>query len=161
MHRTIVMWVALATVLTVSVGCTPGYNEHNKQAASDIAPRVEWTITGSPSMSNLPLALDGNMSTAATSGSNQSGAWVALDLGRVCLFNTVIVEHGLADEGFAGRVAVHTSMDGTNFTYRFTGPGNRGISYFSLVTPVLARYVRLEVSQPGAHVWSLAELNLR
>ena len=161
MHRMIVISVVLAALLASLLGCESGYSEHNKQAASSISLRKEWIPASSASVANPELALDGNMGTAAKSGSSQTDAWVELDLGEVCLFNEVIIEHGLAEEGFAGRVSIYTSIDGENYTYRFTGPGNRRVSIFALVTPVLAKYVRLEVSQPGPHMWSLAEVYLR
>jgi len=170
MYRTIVMLTSLAVLLGGAIGCdsTQSYNESNKQAASAITPRAGWTISSSSDVLNPELALDGNVSTAAQSGTNQQGAWVTIDLGKTCLFNTVIVDHGTSEQSYAGRVAIYTSTDGENFTYRFTGPGNRRVSLFSLVTPVLGRYVRLEVVkpqggnyEPTSRTWALAEIYLR
>jgi ABC-type transport system substrate-binding protein len=162
MYRTIVTLTVLLAMLAGTLGCDGrGYNEANKQAASAITPRSEWTITASPDVVDPARAIDGNVGSSAQTGSDQSGAWVAVDLGDVCYFNTVIVDHGTSEESYAGRVTILTSVDGVNYTYRFTGPGNRRISIFSLVTPALARYVRLEVSKPGPRLWSLSEIYLR
>jgi hypothetical protein len=70
----------------------------------------------------------------------------------------VIVDHGREDMAFAQQVGMMTSLDGRTFVRRYTGVGTRRVTTFCLMTPVLARYVRLEVLVPGDKPWAVAEV---
>ncbi len=154
--------LSIVTIATAGalMGCTPlTYSDTNVVPASAISPHNSWTVAESNGFAGDGKLLDNNRATAATAMAD--GASVTIDLGEVSMFNLVIVDHGHQQNACAGRVAVYTSLDGKNFTHRFTGPGTRYLSYYSLVAPSLARYVRLTVVREGRQRLSIAEVYLR
>ena len=157
------MIVLAAVAAFCSAGCdgTGEYNSRNIFPAAALTPRSEWAAFSSAEVSNIEAAIDGSDGTAAETGYDYKDASVIIDLGKACMFNEVIVSHDPHEMGYAHRVAVLTSMDGKTFRKCFDGPGNRKVSYFLLVAPVLARYVKLQVVYPGAEPWSLGEIYLR
>ena len=155
--RAIILAVCLPAVLIG--GCTAEYATENQFPAARITVRDSWKITGD--LTGLGNAIDGDPATAAVSAASYTNAEITLDLGKVCMFNTVIVQHGSDENGFARRVSILTSVDGQEYTLRGASPGNRLVSYFVLVTPVVGRYVRLHVTVPGARPWSVAEIYLQ
>ena len=120
-----------------------------------ITPQSSWSARGS--LSTPQNAVDGNFATTARAG-GQGGGEIVIDLKEICLFQTVIIEHGKSEEGYARLVGVATSVDGRSFTDRYVGVGSRRVSILSLSAPVLARYVRLQAIKPGPEPWSLAEV---
>jgi hypothetical protein len=124
-----------------------------------VTPRKTWRATGD--LRDPAKALDGDLSTAAVSGSSYANAHIDVDLGKACMFNRIIVEHGPDEFGFPHRMAVLTSLDGRYFTPLTQVPGKRRVTNVSLIGPVLARYVRLQAISPGARPWSVAEIYLQ
>lgn len=120
---------------------------------------TRWKISGT--LGDLPNAIDGNVHTAAVSAANASGAQITLDLGKMCLFNMVVVDHGDQQAGCCHRTSVYTSVDGANFRPAGSAPGVRRVTTVLLMTPTHARYVRVQVDEPGDQPWSVAELYLR
>jgi hypothetical protein len=128
-------------------------------AGADISPKNTWTATGT--VSNPQLAVDNDLSTAARSDYRQGDAELTIDLKRMCLFQTVIIEHGSERDSHARNVTVATSPDGKNFVDRHTVPGVRRVTVVSLPAPVLARYVRLKADNSGLRPWNVAEVYLQ
>jgi hypothetical protein len=124
-----------------------------------ITPRKTWRASGD--LREPGKALDGDLSTAAVSGNPYANAYIELDLGKACLFNRVVVEHGPDEHGFPARMAVYTSLDGNSFTLQGEVPGKRRVTNALLMTPLLARYIRLQAVSPGVRPWSVAEIYLQ
>jgi hypothetical protein len=118
--------------------------------------QAKWTITGQ--MENLQAAIDGKVATAAVSRPGAMTASLTVDLHKVSLFNMIAIEHGPNPEGSSRRVSVFTSLDGKDFTLLHTSPGTRRRTYLSVLTPVLARYVRLQAIVEEDVPWSVAEI---
>ncbi len=155
----LVAWLTGAGALVA--GCEPAEPETeavHKYPAARISPKNTWTIKGD--LGDISAAIDGNPSTAAISTEVYANSTLILDLGKTCMFNTILIEHG--DEmGFCRRMSVSTSIDGKTYTMRTIGPGNRKTSIIALVTPVLARYVQIKALIPGNNAWSISEIDLQ
>lgn len=83
-----------------------------------------------------------------------------IDLGKACLINMVVVDHGLNQFGYCRQMTVLTSDDGRNWRQQIVVPGLRRVTNALLVSPVLTRYIRLYAVTTGAKGWSLAEVYL-
>jgi trehalose/maltose hydrolase-like predicted phosphorylase len=95
-------------------------------------------------------AVDGSTATAWSPAA--SPADVTVDLGRVTRISTVETAWG---ETKPANSRILSSTDGTNWTERRFGPRGR------LQPPADARYVRVELSSPGAKPPSLYELAVK
>ena len=151
--------LAAAVFGTIPGACTPEYEGRKTFPAARITPRARWQATGA--FDSPELAIDGDRRTAAVSGDSYTNATITIDLGKTCMFNTVIVDHGPEEYGYCRRVSVLTSVNGKDFKARLSAPGTRRVTVFSLVTPVLGRYVRLQATVPGARPWSIGEVYLQ
>jgi hypothetical protein len=160
--RSVRTWLGLLLV-ALAGGCdsvTPIYRASTGGfAGSDISPKGTWTATGS--LSNPQAALDEDLATAARSDLRVAEPELTLDLKRLCLFQTVIVEHGAEPNGHGRTVSVSTSEDGRLFLQRHVGPGTRRVTILCLPVPVLARYVRLKAAGSGSMPWNVAEVYLQ
>ncbi|MBS3733574.1 MAG: discoidin domain-containing protein [Phycisphaerae bacterium] len=155
--------LAVVAVAALPLGCEPSelYRNTRQFTEDTLAPRSEWQARGR-GFDAPPHAIDSNTQTVARTRRGYGDASLTLDLGDVCLFNMVILDHGSAGEmGFAGRVAVLTSIDGKTFTRCAAAPGTRRITLIPVVTPTLARYVRIQAVSPGGRPWSIAEVHLQ
>jgi len=121
-----------------------------------VSPRQEWSISGD--LDNIHQAIDGSISTVALSAPQYAGATITIDLGRPCMFNHISILHGPNEHGYCRRVAVETSIDGKTFTERHAAPGNRAVTNISLITPYMARYIRIRAAVPGTEPWCVAEI---
>jgi hypothetical protein len=149
----------ITLVLCLAAGCgSPIYQEGRSQASA-ISPRTAWQASGD--MRSLQAAIDGDISTAATSASPDGGGAITIDLGKPCVFNMVVIEHGTNEFAFARRVAMLTSLDGIAFTQRYSALGTRRVTILCPAAPILARYVRLYATVPGDLPWSVAEVYLQ
>ena len=157
-YRTIA-WLVVAAVVG---GCGGGssVNYSGKGApGSAITDRKLWRAGGD--LRDAGKAIDGDLRTAAVSGASYGTAAITIDLGKPCVFNRVIVEHGPDEYGFPRRMAVATSLDGEQFTRQTEVPGKRRVTILCLPKPVLARYLRLRVTAPGVQPWNIAEIYLQ
>ncbi|MDY6913883.1 MAG: discoidin domain-containing protein [Planctomycetota bacterium] len=148
--------------LLAAVGCDVGavYDDNNRSPVAAISQRKSWRAYGD--LRNPQHALDGKWETVAVSNRNDyDNAVLAFDLGKPCLFNMVVIEHGPNERGFCGRVAVLTSMDGVHYSDQKIGSGTRAVTTLLLDSPVLARYVQLKVIVPGTRPWSVSEVYLQ
>ncbi len=151
--------VALIGCALVS-GCGPGSQQSGRSApAAAVSPRSQWTVTGD--LQDLDAVIDVSNGTAAVSDADYAGAQITIDLGKPCLFNMVVVEHGRGRTGFSRRMKVLTSMDGENFQPRASVPGTRRVTTACLMTPVLAKYVRLKAEVPGDEPWAIVGVRIR
>jgi hypothetical protein len=124
-----------------------------------VTPRKTWRAYGD--LRDPAKAIDGELATAAVSGNPYTNAHIDLDLGKPCSFNRVIVEQGPDEYGFPSRMAVYTSLDGRAFSLQAEVPGKRRVTNVLLISPVLARYVRVQAVVAGAKPWSVAEIVLQ
>ncbi|MCE5280441.1 MAG: discoidin domain-containing protein [Planctomycetaceae bacterium] len=151
-------WLSAAALWVAGCDSEPETEAVAKFPAARISPRNTWTIKGD--MGDIAAAIDGNGGTAAVSSALYANSMIVLDLGKTCMFNTVILEHG--DEmGYCRRLSVATSIDGKTYTQRMMGPGNRKTTIVSMITPVLARYVQIKAVIPGNAAWSISEIDLQ
>ena len=157
------LWKKLALLLTclaaTAAGCAvaPIYPADGpKSPAAAVTSRRQWKASGD--LRDPEKAIDGTPDTAAIGDPLRSGAAITIDLGKACLFNMVAVDHGLNETGFCRRLVLLSSMDGSTFERRYAVPGTRRITTLCLVSPVLARYIRLEAVIPGEAPWSIAEV---
>lgn len=152
----------LLLLLVVTVGCevTPIYKPTTGgYFGADITPKNTWSARGN--LTNPAAAIDENLATAARSNYQYAGAELTIDLKRVCLFQTVIIEHGAARAGHCRSVDISTSIDGKTFSNRNTSPGTRRVTIVSLPKATLARYVRIKAARPGRSRWAIAEVYLQ
>lgn len=148
--------------LSVAVcGCVDQrfHQSRPKPRASAVSKRSNWRIGGD--LRDLQNAIDGDFTTAAVSRDDYANATITIDLGKVCLFNTVVIDHGPNELGFCRRVALLTSSDGMTFTHRHIVGGTRRVTIVCFITPTLARYVRLEAVLPGSRPWSVGEVYMQ
>lgn len=155
--------IVLIFLAGVVVGCdviTPVYSPSTGgYLGADITPKNTWSVRGD--LTNPAAAADEDLATAASSNYQYQGAELIIDLKKVCLFQTVIIEHGGAKSGHCRSVDVSTSVDGKIFNNRYIAPGTRRLTIVSLPAPTLARYVRIEAAKPGRSRWVIAEVYLQ
>jgi hypothetical protein len=123
-----------------------------------MTPRGRWKASGD--LQNPQKAIDGDVGTAAVSASRYDNAQLTIDLGKICHFSMVVVDHGTNEFGFCRRLAVLTSEDGVTFKNQAAVPGLRRATAVVLPEQVLARYVRLQAVAAGDRPWSVAEVYL-
>ena len=152
-------FVFVALVAAGAVGCGSPYVVDRQFAAGALTPRSRWKASGP--LKDPAKALDGNDTTAAVSEPYYNDVALTIDLGEVCVLNMITIDHGPDEMGFCIRIAAETSLDGENFVRRAEAPGTRRATFISMVTPVLARYVRLKVVAQGEKPWSVAEVHLQ
>ena len=158
-----VLVAVLAGCALLGSGCGAGGNLYlhrgAKSAAAAISDPRSWRLSGQ--MRDVRLAVDGDRSTAAISTLIRENTSITIDLGKACLFNAVFIHHGSMTDGYCGRVAVLTSLDGRTFTSQFEAPGTPEVTSLLIIKPVLARYVRLKPLKQGPGAWSVAEVYMQ
>ena len=155
--------IVLIFLVGVMVGCdvvVPVYTPSTGgYLGADITPKNTWSVRGS--LANPAAVADEDLTTAARSSYQYTGAELIIDLKKVCLFQTVIIEHGAARSGHCRSISVSTSVDGKIFNNKYLSPGTRRVTIVSLPKAVLARYVRIKVVRPGRSRWAIAEVYLQ
>ncbi len=149
------------TVAAAVGGCdgTGGYSNNGQQLLTgQVSPHSVWRVTST--LLDSSKAIDGDISTAAV-GRGSGNDTITIDLGKVCMFNLVIIHHGGNANGHCKRVGVLTSLDGQDFAYRGSASGKRKVTNILLGQYVLARYLRLQAVIPGTKPWSIAEIYLQ
>lgn len=149
---------AMAMAAATMAGCTGQIYSPNgpKTPGASITGRQLWQASGE--VREPGNAIDGSVQTAAVGQRTGNGESLTIDLGRPCMFNFVAIDHGPEEMGFARTTVLLTSMDGKAFEYRHAAPGTRRVTSLCPISPILARYVRLQVLVPGERPWSLAEI---
>jgi hypothetical protein len=147
----------------VMVGCdvvAPVYGPSTGgYLGANITPKNTWSVRGD--LSNPSAASDEDISTFARSNHGYTGAELIIDLKKVCLFQTVILEHGADKSGHCREVDISTGLDGRTFSKKYVAPGTRRVTIISLPAPTLARYVRIKAVRPGKSRWSIAEVYIQ
>lgn len=156
--HTISAGLALVAVSACLTGCTDTATQQTigPTPTAAVSPIQDWRVQGT--LRDVGSAIDGNLNTAAIAPPGSSNAVLTVDLGKMSLFNMAVIEHGPRAQAFARRVSVLTSPDGENFTLVHTSPGTPRKTYISILTPVLARYVRFQAILGEDAPWSVAEI---
>ena len=151
---------ALAAGLFCGASCGPAplYNEGSRGGTSAISPRSSWTARGT--VDNPAAAIDGHFTTVAQAPAGGGPARLVIDLGKPCLFNTVVLEHGMDEMAFGRQVQLAVSLEGGPSRLATITTGQRRVTVISLISPVLARQIELTAA-PGSQGWSVAELYLK
>lgn len=158
-------WRILAAVSVVlaamACGCGVGsiYSDPQGSMVAYVSPRSTWKINGD--LPKAQSAIDDDVTTFAQTGPSYANSQLTIDLGQPCLFNMVVVDHGPNRDGYPARLGVLTSNDGKEFVLRHSSPGSRRVTTALLMTPVLARYVRIQALDEGRQPWSVAEVYLQ
>ena len=156
--------LSLAVLMCLAVGCGGGadgpFDPNAFVPGSRISAKTMWSASGE-GLSDAHAAIDGNVGTAAQAPEGYQNAALTIDLGEQCFFNMIGIAHGQEEHGFAKVLAVLISSDGRTYTRLKLAPGQRDTTIISLIQPVLARYVRIEVVRPHWQAWSIAEVQLK
>jgi hypothetical protein len=148
----VLVWLAVG-----SAGCGSEFTRGRGPGGSRVTSSRAWTVTGD--LSHPEYMADDRDATVAISGGTYRGAEVTVDFSKPCLLNMIVMRHGSGHEmGFPRRVAVATSMDGENWNHAMVALGTRRVTVVPLVTPTLARYIRLRALEEGGEPWAVAEL---
>jgi hypothetical protein len=152
--------VVSSFVAAFCAGCVDAGWEHDgpRAAGSAIGPRSAWRAGGD--VRDAARAVDGDTGTAAMGAEPPAQNQLTIDLGKPSMFNMVVIDHGSTSGGYPRRVAVLTSMDGRTFTQRHVAPGTPRYTSLCLLTPTLARFVRLQAVAPGQKPWNITEVYL-
>jgi hypothetical protein len=147
--------------LIAQAGCGPTFAPHGRRMSpQSITSPLQWKISSEgDNFKMLRGAIDNiSVTQAETRQADYRGASFVIDLGRPCIFNTVVLQHGSDEMGFAREVNIATSTDGKNYTDRYTAPGTRKVTFFNLLTPVSARYVRITATRAGKKPWTISQV---
>jgi len=149
--------LGIAAVCVSVCSCNgPIYEPERRTFPDTITPPARWIVTGN--VQSPAKAIDGNVATAAIGPQGQANGWIVIDLGKICLLNMVVIDHGPDEFGYCRELAVQTSDDGQTWTLQAVVPGLRRVTNCLFTGPELARYVKLQCLTPGARPWSVAEI---
>ena len=152
-------WTCLLPAVAALVGCEPGsiYSPTTGgYVGARISPKSRWAVRGE--LSPPAAAADGNLATAARSAARYADAKLIIDLKELCVFQTIVIDHGSEQDGYCRIVSAATGIDGRQWTHRHAVGGTRRVTILSLPEVVLARYVRLKAAVPGPKRWAVAEV---
>ncbi|MFP4053567.1 MAG: discoidin domain-containing protein [Phycisphaerae bacterium] len=150
-------WILPAMLAVLAGGCGDSFTQGREPGGSRVTRPNTWKLSGD--LSNLPNAVDNSFDTVATSGKSYLGDAVTVDLGAPCLLNLVVMTHGTThQDGHPRRVALDVSLDGDKFKKVSEVSGTRRVTAILIVTPTLARYIRLRAVEEGSEPWAIAEL---
>ncbi len=138
------------------------YVDGKTTLAAKITPRSKWIATGN--LGDPSKAIDGKIGTITVVGDPRRPADLIIDVGKVCTFNMIVIDHGTQEMGVSRWLGIATSStkkpdDFTRDSY--VAVGTRRITTVVLQRTVLARYVRLRVIRQGANPWAVAEVHLQ
>jgi hypothetical protein len=153
---TIVISLAGCAVLA---GCPDNIYTGGETAITPISPKSAWRVYGD--LKDAQRTIDGDVGTFAVSADSYENAKLTIDLGKPCVFNTIALDHGTNQNGYCRRMSVGISYDGKSFTQVYSCPGTKRITYISLITPTLARFIRIQAVVPGDRPWAIAEVYLQ
>ncbi|MFW5841538.1 MAG: discoidin domain-containing protein [Planctomycetota bacterium] len=151
---------ALSVVCLVGLagGCTESatQNTASPAPAAEVSPMEQWRVAGS--MPDVTRAVDGNLQTYAAAAKGSGQAMLTIDLSKPCLFNLMVIEHGPVEQGHARRLTLLTSPDGETFTPQMQVEGTPKRTYVAILTPTLARFVRIQAEVDDNRPWTIAEI---
>jgi hypothetical protein len=127
-------------------------------------PRTGWNATASSTLagSSLAQAYDGDVATAWTSRTAQaSGMWFELDLGQTQVFFAVRMDSQQEPVDAPMGYQISFSEDGNFNSSPQHGPyPGAPISAFKSTTAIVARYIKMELTQPQSTDWSIDEIHV-
>lgn len=130
------------------------YNE-NRHLPFNITLLQDMEITSSPSKTNVQYAANGSPSQGYMwiSQTSDAAAWVQMDFKETYKISRYVIRHAEAgglDPGLNSRdFTVETSLDGETWTTAGTHTHNVSPVTDATITPVQARYVRVNVTDGG------------
>ena len=156
--RRILLIIAHSCLLFVMAGCNESYRQSSSRLspAAGVSELFRWHASGTVTAPGR--AIDGNLSTAASAGPGVIDPTIQIDLGSLCHFNMIVIEHGGDSRGYAKAVWVLTSCDGVEFKAIYKAAGTRGRTCLLLGGSQLARYVRLQGVLEDGRRWSIGEV---
>jgi hypothetical protein len=128
--------------------------------------RSAWKFSSSESATESGTAnlFDGNIDTHWSSGATQrAGMYVDVDLGKKTFFFKALVKELTAPiDQLPGYVDVYVSSDG-NFGEPVIVPPVHGDQWTWLNFPTVqvGRYLRIQISEPKPHPWSIGEIYVK
>ena len=149
----------LAAIAATGCGVSPIYHHQAPLNRAGISNRSQWRASGG--MLQPGNAIDGDVNTSARARIANQGGSLTVDLAKASLFNMVVLDHGNNNLSYRGEIVVLTSLGGEHFTRRYAVPATRRVSIVCLPSPVLARFVRVEMSRPSGTSWAIAEMYLQ
>jgi hypothetical protein len=127
-------------------------------------PRNDWQVSALSSCMYCqpPRAIDGDETTRWASNVNQyAGLWFQIDLGKPQFFFSIVIDSQLDSGDHAQQLNVYFSN-----TPNFDQPTRSGIigsdvTTVAFDTPIVARYIKLELATGYTSWWSIDELNIQ
>lgn len=121
--------------------------------------RTEWVITAGTNNSNAPRAIDSNVSTRwDTSGSQQSGQWVMVDMRSVHRLNRIILDtSGSPDDGPAGYEVYLNTGEGGDWKLVASGKNAGAVLIISFPAEDASKFRIVQTGSKGNY-WSIHEL---
>ena len=162
MRLQIFVYAVVAWLVCLPLGCVGRVYDQDgpKVLPNSISLRNRWKASGD--LTKPALAIDGNIATAAVTAHNPyDNAAITIDLGKACVFNLIVVDHGSSEFGYCRKVTAYVSVDNRRFDPVYVGSGSRRFTNICLMKPALARYVRLQATVPGTRPWSVAEVYVK
>jgi hypothetical protein len=157
MKRSIIILAALSAALAAGCeGPATVYTDPGAAAVEAIPDKAEWSAEGN--LDSPPSASDGDLLTIARTPTGSGTGSLVIDMGRPAVVQTIIVDHGSEESGYARRLRAAFSVSGRTWSDEYTVSGTRRVTILSLPKPVLARHIRLEVLGPGPRPWAVAEV---
>ncbi len=151
------------SVAELKLGVDPGQTPRKISARPpDRGPDTTPPVTPARVLKDLPLAIDNNLETRASSGTpNYEGMMFNIDLGGEYDLSRVVQLHGKWTEDYPAEYKVEVSRQANESRFRevWRGEGKAGRSV-ARFTPVTTRYIRLTAlrNRGGNHWWSIAEV---
>jgi uncharacterized repeat protein (TIGR02543 family) len=128
-----------------------------------VLPRNGWVAGASPGNSGAGNAIDGNIATRWSTGTNQTnGQWFRVDMGGPRTFNRIVLDGGSSAGDFPRGYQVHVSNDALNWGSPIaSGVGSNGVTMIDFAQQT-AQHIR--VTQTGSVSstiwWSIHEFNV-
>jgi hypothetical protein len=133
------------------------------QATGAPLPRNGWQLSASNSdINNQPArAIDGDEMTRWSSGINQyAGMWVQVDLGQPQIFFSVVIDSAANSGDHAQEFNIFFSDTPTFGAAARTGIVGSDVTTVTFDTPIVARYIELQLATGYTLWWSIDELNV-
>jgi hypothetical protein len=129
--------------------------------ATAALPRTGWVASASAGNASAMQAIDGNLTTRWTTGTDQVNAqWFQLDLGTSQAFTQVVLDAGTSSNDFPIGYQVYVTDDPSSWG----SPVAYGAGSDALLTITFpyqtARYLRVVQTGTGSHWWSIHEINV-
>ena len=124
--------------------------------------RTGWIATASHNNNNAFLAIDGNVSTRWTAGSQEnSGQWFAVNTRQPVTFNTIVLDQSGSPNDWPAQYAVHISNNGINWgTPILTGTQPASIVIIEIPVTTTQYVMIVQTGGGRSNFWSMHEFYL-